>query len=202
MKRHLLIIAICLLLGAVVNVAVAWGCGLWSPVDNTVVTSESESLTWPRPVAESWPSPDVWERGSGFGVDFDYLAAVHKIMDDNYYIYRIAIYDRGWPDRSLRAEWKGVLTSTVNVGEWRGALNLPWRRPGNELPLPLKPLWPGFAVNTIFYATLLWLLIPGPFALRRFLRVRRGLCPKCAYPIGESTVCSECGEPLRKHAVA
>ena len=29
MKRHLLIIAIFLLLGAVVNVAVAWGCAVW-----------------------------------------------------------------------------------------------------------------------------------------------------------------------------
>ncbi len=30
MKRHLLTIAMFLLLGAVVNVAVAWGCALWS----------------------------------------------------------------------------------------------------------------------------------------------------------------------------
>ncbi len=49
-------------------------------------------------------------------------------------------------------------------------------------------------------ATLLWLLIPGPFALRRFLRVRRGLCPKCAYPMGESSVCTECGCGLPKRA--
>ena len=44
-------------------------------------------------------------------------------------------------------------------------------------------------------------LIPGPFVLRRFLRVRRGLCPKCAYPMGESSVCTECGKPLAKRAV-
>ncbi len=62
--------------------------------------------------------------------------------------------------------------------------------------LPLLPIWPGIAVNTLFYATLLWLLLLGRFALRRFLRVRRGLCPTCAYPIGESSVCTECGEPL------
>ncbi len=63
--------------------------------------------------------------------------------------------------------------------------------------LPWRPLWPGFAINTVFYATLLWLLIPGPFALRRFKRLRRGLCPKCAYPMGESAVCTECGGALR-----
>ena len=62
--------------------------------------------------------------------------------------------------------------------------------------LPHYPIWPGFPINTLFYAALLWLLIPGPFVLRRFLRVRHGLCPKCAYPIGESAVCTECGREL------
>ncbi len=62
--------------------------------------------------------------------------------------------------------------------------------------VPLNPIWPGFAVNTLFYAAVLWLLICGPFALRRFIRVKRGLCPACAYPRGESDVCSECGKAL------
>ncbi len=59
---------------------------------------------------------------------------------------------------------------------------------------------PGFAVNTLLYATFLWLLIPGPFVLRRFIRVKRGLCPRCAYPMGESDVCSECGKALPQRA--
>ena len=62
--------------------------------------------------------------------------------------------------------------------------------------VPLYPVWPGFAVNTLFYATVLWLLIPGTFALRRFIRVRRGLCRACAYPSGQSDVSSECGKTL------
>ena len=64
--------------------------------------------------------------------------------------------------------------------------------------VPLRPIWLGLLFNTLFYATLLWLAIPGPFALRRLLRVRRGLCPKCAYPMGESAVCSECGRELAR----
>ncbi len=62
--------------------------------------------------------------------------------------------------------------------------------------LPFGLIWPGFAVNTFFYAAILWLAILGPFALRRFIRVGRGLCPKCAYPMGESSVCTECGAEL------
>ncbi len=61
--------------------------------------------------------------------------------------------------------------------------------------LPLRPIRPGFAVNTFFYAAILWLLIPGPFALRRFLRVRRGLCVACGYDLGHAQhdTCPECG---------
>ncbi len=61
--------------------------------------------------------------------------------------------------------------------------------------LPLRPIRPGFAVNTLFYAALLWLVIPGPFALRRLIRRRRGLCPACGYDLrhGEHEACPECG---------
>ncbi len=69
-------------------------------------------------------------------------------------------------------------------------------------PVPLRPIWPGFAVNTVICAAILWLPIFGPFAVRRFLRFRRGLCPMCAYPMGETDVCSECGNELHKPAVA
>jgi len=61
---------------------------------------------------------------------------------------------------------------------------------------PLRPIWPGFTINTILYAAVLWLLICGPFVLRRVIRTRRDLCPACSYPRGESYLCSECGKPL------
>ena len=64
--------------------------------------------------------------------------------------------------------------------------------------LPVVPLWPGFAVNTLFYAIILWLLIPGPFVLRRVIRLKRGRCPKCGYDLrgqlpGAGSGCPECG---------
>ena len=69
-------------------------------------------------------------------------------------------------------------------------------------PLPLRPVWPGFAINTLFYAAILWggwLLLAAPFALRRRRRIKRGLCPACAYPVGASDVCTECGASLQSH---
>lgn len=62
--------------------------------------------------------------------------------------------------------------------------------------LPLRPLWPGFAINTLFYAAILWVLFAIPTALRRRWRLKRNLCPGCRYPIGTSPLCTECGAPL------
>jgi len=36
----------------------------------------------------------------------------------------------------------------------------------------------------------------APKSLRRRRRIKRGLCPACAYPVGQSPVCTECGFPL------
>ena len=32
-------------------------------------------------------------------------------------------------------------------------------------------------------------------------RIKRGLCPACAYPVGDSEGCTECGKPLRANAL-
>ncbi len=63
------------------------------------------------------------------------------------------------------------------------------------LEFPAHPIWPAFIANTFFYAGILWLLIPGPFALRRLIRRRRGLCPGCAYDLrhAQHEACPECG---------
>ena len=77
--------------------------------------------------------------------------------------------------------------------ELRGGLDVGYQPSRTLNLLPLTPLWPAFALNTLLYATLTWLLSCALLALRRFRRIRRGLCPTCAYPTGESSVCSECG---------
>jgi hypothetical protein len=62
---------------------------------------------------------------------------------------------------------------------------------------PCRPIWRGFAINTVFYAGVLWLLFAAPSALRRRRRIKRGLCPQCAYDlrgsVGGSQQCPECG---------
>lgn len=68
--------------------------------------------------------------------------------------------------------------------------------------VPFRPVFPGFIINTLFYGLFLWLLFAAPFAARRLLRRSRGQCRKCAYPIGVSRVCTECGAAVRPAPVA
>jgi trigger factor len=56
--------------------------------------------------------------------------------------------------------------------------------------------WTGSAVVAL---TMAWLgMLLGRRAARRRIEwhVRRGLCPACAYPVGDSDVCTECGKPV------
>ena len=216
MKRRLLIIAIFLLLGAVVNVAVAWGCAVVAPEYRTlqvqtverdggreaflllaafgseIVRPAGASSPWEkifRPALRLSPSHSVWGVARRRGPKSSGVSVEEA---------------NGWPALCLRWYSSGrKVHGGLDLGGTRsyailvdGTTRSPTGGGVGNRTIPLVPIWPGFAVNTLFYATLLWLLIPGPFALRRFLRLRRGLCPKCAYPIGESSVCTECGGAL------
>ena len=258
MKRHLLIIAVFLLLGAVVNVAVAWGCALWVPYSKTPELQllgelpDQVSLYYvdqnlELQLAGELPSLVAFDVFQSFGSEYVHSAlgdraGYYTSSDDHVYLEwpRRADWSQGRTRGPMKHDW----TSGIKAEEARGwpmlslswhywvlrtfdesgdidsvtrSLRFGWPLGGTRVVqttrepilifrdidariLPYRPIWLGFTINTIFYATLLWLLIPGPFALRRFLRVRHGLCPKCAYPMGESAVCTECGCGVPKRA--
>ena len=222
MRRRVVIVLMFLLAGAVVNVAVAWGFAAWNPkiVDSdgwtaqlqgaeslwvTQMNSPGSTRLWfvkgilapPEPtdivVAEEDLLPSWAVLAPGRGIDAVEPGDIWETMWDA----------RGWPARSMYCEFETPQDGTYTTAIKLGGIELP---PSRHLPpararsdwraLPLRPIWPGFAVNTLFYAVVVWLVIPGPFLLRRFIRRRRGLCPACAYTRGESAVCSECGAEL------
>ena len=226
MRRRLAIVALFLLAGAVVNVGVAWEGARWSwdhrqPISRVVI---ADSPGWKHSsyvrlgveddrlfagLASSGPEVPVGvyairELLSDVGV------AITSLADGEFWFARRLRC--GWPLTCLRAScrygqpaeferWTPPERQKYYERCWQGALLLGWRTPFNNQPrvLPLRPLWPGFIANTVFYATLVW-LPTCPFVLRRFLRVRRGLCVKCAYPMSETAVCSECGTELPARA--
>ena len=101
----------------------------------------------------------------------------------------------GWPMHSMTVEiWfpyadgmNGILLKTVSKSHG----TVVWS-------LPLRPIWPGFAINTIFYAVILWLPFAAFGRSRRRRRTKRGLCPACAYPVGTNPVCTECGRAVKR----
>lgn len=67
----------------------------------------------------------------------------------------------------------------------------------DPIPIPIRPIWSGLAINTLFYAASVWVLTAGFSAARRGLRRRSDVCPRCGYSragLASGAVCPECGK--------
>ena len=154
------------------------------------------------------PSEELWAKLAG--------REVHQLSEDEVLQFQSQAEARGWPALSM---WYELRLSKINpvrprmLMEARGGLETPlplWLDPmvyssyDQPRTLPLRVIWPGFVMNTLFYAVVTWLLIVIPSRLRRWRRLRRGLCPKCAYDLRgrstESATCPECGTLVTKLA--
>ena len=201
MKRRLLIIAVFLLLGAVVNVAVAWGLSLRSwpytkryGFQQQLVPDEDGINWWRRHVVPGFPdTPAGMHTLHRFGYRSLVLYDNAQKQESFFFAYAEA---HGWPMVSLESQhW----VKRYATDQYRAILLSGWPLPAGAHPeLPILPLWPGFYVNTIVYAGMLWLLVTVTVAARRRRRRRGDLCPACGYPTGESDVCTECGGLLPK----
>ena len=199
MKRRLAKLVVFLLLGAVVNVAVAWGLHLGSQKDASLEIARLISVVLTRVASSRWhqiETDDIVD--TSFGVT-QRSAVIDRAgqSKDSSRLGQVTI-EVGWPMRTLYS------TSYLNEGdpnwtqdEWTSALAPRARSNGQTYrpELPLRPLWPGLAINTILYAAILWLLTLGPFTARRMIRAKRGLCIKCGYDLrgAEHEACPECG---------
>jgi hypothetical protein len=117
---------------------------------------------------------------------------------------RRIIIARGWPLVSMCAEITFLSRSLVRPRyDVSGALHLSNTLEVDKVPkmIPYRPIWLGFLLSMMFYAAVLWIMWAIPFTLRKQLRRRRGLCAACAYPVGASVVCTECGSPVVPRSV-
>ncbi len=218
-KRRLLIAAIFLLAGAVVNVAVAWGCAqLTLGALTEQVMRDSDLSIWRAQMHLGWPNePYLRMEGRALGHRYEVMSGriYFPVTAGSPAAWLKGIYKEwriGWPLQCLeRHTWLTFGKNIPSDYEFaagqveKGLVLLPEYGFFGRLPrrrLPVEPVWAAVIFNTVFYAAALWLLTYGLFALRRFIRVKRGRCPACAYPRGESPVCSECGKALpRRMAV-
>ncbi len=245
-------VAIFMVLGAVVNVAVAWSSVWWSPLPTTDTFGSGapsvKSVSAGSPHGEFYEylrvgrqdrlgAVRVWSRwyqknrlGGSFVWDprippSSIVSTWARLATPNakylnWERHTRVVEARGWPMLSL---WSGYV-ECKNITRWVGeppinpysfekriaAIPLPSQKTRVRVAtygvatmpsttgiqqLPLRPIWPGFIINTAFYAAILWLVIPGPFALRRHIRRKRGLCVTCGYDLrhADHDACPECG---------
>ncbi len=99
------------------------------------------------------------------------------------------VQNLGWTNLVTLARSSGRLDERVFVGDPRS--------PSRPLAMPTGLLPRGVATNTAFYASLWWIPLFGVPRVRRWNRIRRGLCSRCAYSLrGLDAVatCPECGQ--------
>ena len=195
MRRWLVQICVLLILGAIVNVAVAWGCAAWAGSDVDLEWFEEASeASWPNPRPAGWPeTPDFAVQAKCFGITARGGARLEFFQTRT--SLGLPLRAMFWQRTSSQA-YVGIdvyqatrFSDGIRVPQSMTLDNADWRC------FPVLPLWPGFALNTVFYAVVLWLLFAAPFALRRRRRIKRGLCPKCAYDLRgtQANICPECG---------
>ena len=222
MKRGTLCILLCLILltgGAITTVAVAWGCAFafWvvtgdSPTPSkeygnyrlgddylTIVRYSFTGCTYiigvcsedgirstgqyvPEILRAELDIEHARERDT-VGLAFDWWENIAA----------------GWPMVALWMEYEESPNGAGPLTD-RWALRLPMsKRHGpsslRKPTIPLRPLWPGFGIDTLFYGAIWFGVFFAPGSAKRFIRAKRGRCPRCGYDLrGQLAAgCPECG---------
>lgn len=198
MKRWHKSVLLFLLVGALANAGVAWVGAVWTlgfhrpqkPSDRCVQIGRA---LWTKYApAGAAPIPDIQIAGANFAGEFCIMFAECESL-----IVNMHFECTGWPLKSLAAvAVESLRPPEVKYSELEviGGIRLNWRR-GNRPLLPYLPVWRGIMVNTVFYGTMLWVLIFSWPVGRRIIRSRRGLCLWCGYDLHgtEHDRCPECG---------
>jgi hypothetical protein len=212
-----------LAVGAALSYLSAWALVyLSTPVMYSDILPErkpqpAETLDWPIPPSSwpSWAATDTIPAKPSWVNRREPAWGVSRIEFGGYGTmssYDMVETQAGWPMRCATRShlnydelrpWKAVLKPPAL--SWHGGWNAIDRSHAIyttvAVPVwvPLKPVWPGFAVNTLIYAGAAVAGVRSVGMVRSWMRRRRGNCPECGYPIGQAAICTECGHK-RAHA--
>jgi hypothetical protein len=215
-KRRAFKLLLLLIAGGIINVAVAWGCVLAS-IDNGNPLKSSKEITervltpeerrglnkcgW---IAEENPRlyKVVQRQSTRFAIQETRITEVALYLGGAP-ILIVTFHEVGWPlyavgggdwvDYSSHAPYNRRQSGLIRISRMNHSLGFPL---GLNYFFPWRPLWPGFAINTIFYAAIVWFLFFAPGAIRKRVRRKRGQCAACGYSrrgTPGSDVCPECG---------
>lgn len=217
MRRVRLIVA-CALIGTAINILVAWAFVLLGGFRGGALHvryADGRPLDAPIVVPKGWDVA-TWRELHGLGLRMDMVSerewvGSSLILSLNGGPQRtVTHYRAGFPFLALR--WLGEgsdvpeqNTTGIARAWWMGIdAGLPVRaggvpRSGIVPRLPIRPAWPGFALDTLLFGAAAGGVMLAAGAARSGRRRRRGLCVACGYDVVGLAVCPECGtaSPLR-----
>jgi hypothetical protein len=195
--------------GALLAACVACSCARWAPLGPVTYPFPPDTAQCPPEGMSVLGLPDISEAGGGRqpGLGCDFAARFASVMQKDWVARGLTRpvgvgcgvrCECGLPFRAFAAVvdcpggyWMG---GNLRDAFWFGThFNPPT---GRRLSV-LRPLWPGLLLDALIFGAMLYGLWYGPGIGRRAIRRRRGLCPACAYPVGVSERCTECGVTLR-----
>ena len=212
MRRVLTIAIVFLACGFVANILIACAfAALEFPgASSMFFVAEMRRHYWEdqHELKRSIDRENLWvsDARQGFGCDLIRINEDSQLAPDGRLNRRGTLNVRraGWPLRCLtgfevvqgsrRMEW------AIRAGEPpKPAAGAPPTPVGaGDVPpmLPLKPIWPAFALNWLIVTAMLWTLWVTHLKCRRAIRRLNRRCWSCGYPMGGSNQCSECGAAI------
>ncbi len=216
-KRWTLRIILCMILGAITTVAVAWGIvATFNPIDENLV-ADGYSSFGEASAAFGWrlQVTSGTGRATVLSVMGAYMApnlvnekllqmpaaesvapawsAARSRPPESPIQKRTIERANGWPILALHGEI--TTTNALTVTDSSAAVVIegnPWYR---SRILSLRPIWPGFLIDTLFYTAIWFGVFLGFTSAKRYIRAKRGRCPRCGYDLRGALDhgCSECG---------
>ncbi len=204
--------AVCLLLGAITTLIVAWSLRAYHQLRNLPPSPrrcslEEDGQRWEATTFryagrfsityQKLPPPgSQWQmlrtQGEPDPVPFtDEPAWAAAARHANPSLVSIGGYGLPWScvmslsmfSASGAVENVGIMTTPQLLGTLGG------------IRLPVRPIWTGLAADTAVFGSGWWMLLAGSEAIRRGVRRRRGQCIACGYNLAGNTsgACPECG---------
>jgi hypothetical protein len=175
--KHIRTAATCMLLGVVLTVCVAWGFASTGPNQISFFSAINPDLEQ-QPLEARTGLQITGRLPNGFGGPGPLVVTVKA----------------GLPMHAAKHEGSVTFYVSDPAPGFLGGIRRPysddlWR----PTRLPVVPLFPGFAIDVLFWGFVSWLLAFAPFTIRRTIRTRRNRCPTCAYDLTHLTTCPECG---------
>ncbi len=190
-----------LLIGAAVNVVITMGIAVRYDAPILQPVPRQDLQTTPQP-KWSFPLEPNAQHAEPIGYSwywaYDMQEAQGPLLppgDDRFFLEYMVGFRYGFPFRAL-SQWTSLQPLVLPPYHGSVLVSLPFV---GERWIPLAPLWPGFALNTVFYAALAWGLWQLPLAIRLRRRRRKGLCVRCGYDfkglggLALGSPCPECG---------